>query len=803
MQQTFTYAVHGWEEECAVGKRVIVQFGKRRFYAGIIESLHQTPPDYSIKPIVEVLDDEPTVNPTSIEFWKWVASYYMCSLGEVMNAALPSPLKLESETVISAVDDVEIPWNDLSDSEFLAMEALGGHPRIRVSELGNLTGEKSPMKIVNKLLDRGVIYTEEDLKKNVKPKTERWICLHPSLTHEIIQEVFKTLKRAPKQEAAFTEYFAAVEDSGEDWVRLTDITKNPDISRAHVLPLIKKELFVEEERDVDPWGGMPPLETPNLSFSELQSKALSDLDVAFAENKVAVLHGVTGSGKTEIYIQKIQEVLEKGESALYLLPEIALTTQLVQRLRKYFGERVVVYHSKISPRERLNAWNQVRTQKDNPCVVIGARSSIFLPFTNLGLVVVDEEHDPSYKQSDPAPRYNGRDSAIVLSRMHRASIVLGSATPSLESVYNAQEKKYAWVSLPERFGGVELPEMEIVDIQKEHKMKLMTEQFSRRLLEEIREAKAANKRVILFQNRRGFAPTHECQTCGHTPQCKNCDISLTFHKYTHSLHCHYCGYSEPIAKRCNQCGSYDLELKGFGTEKIEDSLLAIEPSLRIQRLDLDSTRRKGDIQTIMDDFENGEIDVLVGTQMVTKGLDFDNVALVGVMNADSLLHFPDFRAFERSYQMLSQVAGRAGRRDERGKVLIQTFSPFHTIVQQVANQQFEAMVKDQLYERKNYKYPPYYKLIELTLKHRDSKLVSQASEAYAKALREVLGDRVLGPEFAPIPRLKGQYNKKIWIKFEKALNYHQVKTAIQKLADHYFTQPPFARVRLVINVDPA
>ena len=417
-------------------------------------------------------------------------------------------------------------------------------------------------------------------------------------------------------------------------------------------------------------------------------------------------------------------------------------------------------------------------------------------------MVVDEEHDASYKQTDPAPRYNGRDAAIVLSRLHSAKIVLGSATPSLESVYNTQEKKYAWVSLQERYGGVELPEMEIVDIQKEHKMRLMTEQFSRRLLEEIREAKAANKRVILFQNRRGFAPTHECQTCGHTPECKNCDISLTFHKYTHSLHCHYCGYSEPIAKRCVQCGSYDLELKGFGTEKIEDSLMAIEPSLRIQRLDLDSTRRKGDIQSIMDDFESGAIDVLVGTQMVTKGLDFDKVALVGVMNADSLLHFPDFRAFERSYQMLSQVAGRAGRRDERGKVLIQTFSPFHTIIQQVANQQFEAMVKDQLYERKNYRYPPYYKLIELTLKHRDSALVSQASEAFAQALRQVLGDRVLGPEFAPVPRLKGQYNKKIWIKFEKSLNYHQVKSTIQNLSNHYFTQPPFARVRLVVNVDP-
>ncbi len=803
LQQTFTYSIQGWEGECGVGKRVIVQFGKRRFYAGLIESIHNSPPSYAIKPIVEVLDDLPIISESNLKFWSWVADYYMCSLGEVMNAALPSSLKLESESTIERGTESEIPWDDLTDHEFVVMEALGIHPRLRVAEVGNITGVKSPMKIVNQLLDRSLVQMQEDLKKVVQPKTERWISLDEALDSRVLIEVLNGLKRAPKQRDILEAYLQLKEDKDSNWVLEKDLLTKGDFSKSNLRPLYEKQIFQFEDQTVDPWREVDLSENLSIDFSESQSKAISEISEGFEQEKVTVLNGVTGSGKTEIYFHFIQEALNRGDSAVYMLPEIALTTQLVIRLKKHFKDRVVLYHSKISEGERLAAWNAISQSKDNPCVVIGARSAIFLPFVKLGLVVVDEEHDSSYKQNDPAPRYNGRDSAIMLARLFKSKILLGSATPSLESVYNAKEGKYQWVNLTQRFGGVELPEMEIVDIQKEYRMKTMVSHFSPKLLEEIRLAKNHGNRVILFQNRRGFAPTLECQTCGHVPECKNCDISLTYHKYTEALHCHYCGYSIPMPKRCKKCGGYDIVLKGFGTEKIEEELKEIEPSLRVKRLDLDTTRRKGDFQNIFDDFSAGEIDVLIGTQMVTKGLDFDKVSLVGVLNADSLLYFPDFRAFERSYQMLSQVAGRAGRRSERGKVLIQTFNPFHSVIQQVIHQDFETLVKEQLYERKNYRYPPYFKLIEITIKHKDSKMVNEASEAFADSLKKFLGDRVLGPEFAMVPRLKGMYHKKILIKFEKSLNYHQVKSQIKQTADFYFNRPPFASARIVFDVDPS
>ena len=569
----------------------------------------------------------------------------------------------------------------------------------------------------------------------------------------------------------------------------------------HSEVLFDKNILEQFEVEGQLTSGQGQEFTVPKELSEAQQKAFDDTYQAMNKGKTVLMHGVTSSGKTEIYIRLIANALENGENALYLLPEIALTTQLLKRLEFHFKERMKVYHSKLNHRERLEVWNGVLHPKGN-YVVIGARSAALLPFVNLGLVVVDEEHEGAFKQHDPAPRYNGRDAALVLSKMHEAHSVLGSATPSLESYYNTVSGKYQLVELKERHGGVQLPEIEVVDIKESHRKKTMVHQFSPRLTEEIESCLSRKKKVILFQNRRGFAPVQKCLTCGHTPQCKHCDITLTYHKYSNQLRCHYCGYSISPPVRCTACGSGELMYLGFGTEQVEESLKELFPQARVARMDLDSTRRKNAFRELVDEFESGRIDILIGTQMVAKGLDFEEVMLVGILSADSLLNFPDFRAHERAFQLMVQVSGRAGRRGERGKVLIQTFDPYHEVIKWVGTNDYESLSKHELYERKQFRYPPLYRLIRITMRHKNSQLLAESSIAFARALRQKLGDSVLGPENPPVTRIKGLYQKQIILKLSKDINSKLVKDFIVNQADRVYLQKKYAAVRVIYDVDP-
>jgi primosomal protein N' (replication factor Y) len=537
------------------------------------------------------------------------------------------------------------------------------------------------------------------------------------------------------------------------------------------------------------------------ALNEHQEKALSEIKSEFKTHPTVLLHGVTSSGKTEIYVKLIEEVLDKGQQVLYLLPEIALTTQLVSRLQNYFGESVAIFHSKYSSHERVEVWQNVLQSFKKAQIILGARSSVFLPFKNLGLIIVDEEHEQSFKQFDPAPRYHARDAAIVLAHMHKAKTLLGSATPSLESYFNAQQQRYGFVELKYRYNDVLMPEIELVDIKDKHKRKLMKGHFSDRLIEEMTETLAEGHQIILFQNRRGFSPIIECNTCGHAPQCPNCDVSLTYHQYRNQLRCHYCGYNTQMLKNCSACGSPELDNKGFGTEQIEQEVKILFPEHKVARMDLDTTRGKYGYEKIITALEQQEIDILVGTQMLTKGLDFRNVKLVGVMNADNMLNFPDFRAHERSFQLIMQVSGRAGRTDKRGKVLVQTYNPYHNILQQVSSNNYEAMFKEQMDERFNYKYPPVYKQIKITLKHKDYSRVEQASIWLGKSLRQVFGDNVLGPESPPVSRIRNQFYKNILIKIPKKQSLSKTKEAIIKINNSFFSVKDFRSVKIILNVD--
>jgi primosomal protein N' (replication factor Y) len=536
-------------------------------------------------------------------------------------------------------------------------------------------------------------------------------------------------------------------------------------------------------------------------LNKFQEKALTEIRESFTKKEVTLLHGITSSGKTEVYTKLIQEVLDKGKQVLFLLPEIALTTQIITRLQFYFGDQISVFHSKYTMNERVEVWNNVLENKTKAKIILGARSSIFLPFSNLGLIVVDEEHETSYKQFEPSPRYNARDAAIVLAKIHHAKVLLGSATPSLESYFNAQQNKYGFVELNRRFGNVLLPKIELIDVKEKHRKKEMKGHFSDRLLKCIQEALNEKEQVILFQNRRGFSPVVECKTCGVSPQCPNCDVSLTYHKFKHELRCHYCNYQRPMPNNCGACGSNALDNKGFGTEQIELELKELFPDYKIGRMDLDTTRGKHGYQKIIGAFEAREIDVLVGTQMLSKGLDFDNVSLVGILNADTMLNFPDFRAHERAYQMMVQVSGRAGRSKKQGNVAIQTYNPYHQILQQVSTTNFGEMYKEQLQERWQYKYPPYYRLIKITLKHKDYNRVDTGVNWLTKALQNSFGEYVLGPTAPAVSRIRNQYIKNIVIKIPPKQSLISTKKQLQKIKNTFEAVSDFRPIRFITDVD--
>lgn len=786
------------------GMRVVVQFGKNKLYSAIVRKVHEHAPAYTAKYIDSVLDPEPVVTEKQLELWDWMASYYLCSRGEVMLAALPSGLRLSSETRIVLNPSWAGNRTDLDDESFALCEALDLRQNLTLEDVSAVLGKKTVYPVIRKLLDIGLLLVYEELLERYLPKTETFIRLAEEYENEDrLREIFDQLeKKAFRQLEVLMSYVRLSDRYGKEprRVKRSALLKAAEAGGESLNQLIRKKVLVAEE-----------LEVSRLHFSEAsqaspvlsahQEKALADIHASFEKGSICLLHGVTSSGKTEVYIRLIAAELEAGRQVLYLLPEIALTTQLIVRLQKHFGERVLVYHSKFNENERVEVWKEVL--KGKPVVVIGARSSVFLPFVNPGLVVIDEEHDSSFKQQEPAPRYNARETAAWLARLHGAKTLLGSATPSVESFHHAQHKRYGYAVLTERFGGSVLPQITVVDIREATRKRLMQSHFSPQLIERTQAALDAGEQVIFFQNRRGFAPSVECQSCGHIPHCIRCDVSLTYHKHSNQLRCHYCGWTSNPPAQCEACGSTELKLKGFGTEKIEEELSLIFPKTKIARMDLDTTRGKHSLQQLVNDFESHKIDILVGTQMVTKGLDFGNVSLVGILQADQLMNYPDFRAAERSFQLMAQVSGRAGRREKQGEVIIQTFNPQHPVIQCVIRNDYHTMFHNELAERMQFHYPPYYRLIRLTVKSRDHILLDNGAQHLADRLRESLGMRVLGPEFPPVGKVRDEFLKNILVKIEREANSTKVRELITVVLGEFRTHPDFKKLRVVPDVDPA
>ncbi|MDO5981837.1 replication restart helicase PriA [Flavivirga spongiicola] len=803
LKKLFTYRISVLESDfLKPGMRVAVPFGKSKIYTGIVYRVHNEPPTaYDAKDIQQILDDFPIVNEKQLQLWQWISNYYMCTLGDVMRAALPSAFILESETVILKNKTKAIDEAILKDDEFLVYEALHHQSSLKIHDISNILDKKNVLPVIKRLIEKEVISVEEEVYEKYKPKLVRYAKLHASFSsEEALQKLLDDLSRAPKQRQVIMTLFS-VSATTKKPVKVADLSTQSGASTAIIKSLIDKEILEEYYIQTDrvQYSGDENEATKNLN--EYQEVALKEIKNAFNKHAVTLLHGVTSSGKTEVYVKLIEDVLSKGKQVLYLLPEIALTAQLITRLQNYFGEQVAVFHSKYSSHERVEVWNHVLNNSVKARIVLGARSSIFLPFDNLGLIVVDEEHEQSFKQFDPAPRYHARDTAVVLANMHEAKILLGSATPSLESYFNAKQNKYGFVEITKRYNNVLMPDIELIDIKDKFKKKLMKGHFSDRLIEEMTETLREGHQIILFQNRRGFSPIVECNTCGNSPQCPNCDVSLTYHQYRNQLRCHYCGYNSVMIKDCAACGSAELDNKGFGTEQIEEEVKLLFPDYKVARMDLDTTRGKYGYEKIITALEQQEIDVLVGTQMLTKGLDFRNVKLVGIMNADNMLNFPDFRAHERSFQLMLQVSGRAGRTDERGKVLIQTYNPYHNILQQVSTNNYVEMYNEQMNDRYNYKYPPIYKQIKITLKHKDYNRVDAASVWLGKALRQVFKDYVLGPESPPISRIRNQFHKNILIKIPKQQSLSKTKKAIIRINNSFSSIKDFRSVKIILNVD--
>lgn len=802
LAKTFTYSVSEAEYNyIQKGMRVAVPFGKNKIYTALVIDLHQIAPTlYEAKEIHQILDENPIVNEFQIAHWQWIASYYMCAIGDVYRGAMPSAFILESETTISSHKETAVEVSDLSDEEFLIYEALQQQSSLKVQDIMAILNKKNIFPIVQKLLNKNILLLHEEIQEEYKPKLLRYIRLNEEHTSESnLIALLDSLKGA-KQKEVLMHYFQ-LNAKEKKAISVKQLIEASQTSAAIVKALIDKNIFEEYFLQHDRVNFDANKAVSNLQLSEAQGRAYSEIIESFKTKEVSLLHGITSSGKTEIYTKLIEDYLAQGKQVLYLLPEIALTTQLVSRLTQHFGNEVAVFHSKYSNNERIEVWNQVLEKSDKAKIVIGARSALFLPFSNLGLVIIDEEHEQTFKQQDPAPRYHARDAAIVLAQAQKAKVLLGSATPSIETYFNAQSGKFGLISIKERYGKAPLPEVELVDLKESYFKKRMKGHFSLTLIEAIAEALAVGEQVILFQNRRGFSPVLECITCGHIPQCTSCNVSLTYHKFKNQLRCHYCGYSIAKPTKCHACSSVDITAKGFGTEQIELELAELFPTKNIKRMDQDTTRGKYSFEKLIDSFKNREIDILVGTQMLAKGLDFDNVTLVGIMNADTMLYHPDFRAFERSFQMMTQVSGRAGRADKRGKVIIQTYNVNHNIIQQVTHNDYGSMYKEQLYERLIYKYPPYFRLIKLTLKHKDFDKLKEGSMWLYQVLSQNLPIPVLGPEEPGINRIRNEYIRTIMVKIPQDGALVTTKKTIQKILNSFEAVAQYRSIKVTLNVD--
>ena len=803
LPKTFTYAVSEAEYNyIKIGMRVAVPFGKSKIYTGLATQKHENAPTlYEAKEIHQIIDETPIVNQLQIKHWFWITDYYMCHIGEVFRMALPSALLLESESVITCKNKKFLDQKLLSDDEYLLFEALQNQSSLKIDDCVKILNKKNVIPVIQKLLAKNIISLNEEMVENYKPKLTRYLRLGATYTTDDgLNLLLNELKNAAKQKTVVLNYFQ-LQAQEKKPISVKQLIEKSQATTTTIKSLLDKSIFEEYFVQEDRVNFDKNKTDYVLELSNAQNTALTEIKAHFENKNVVLLHGVTAAGKTEIYIKLIEQCIANQQQILYLLPEIALTTQLVARLTKHFGNQIAVFHSKYSNNERIEVWNQVISNSEKSKIVIGARSALFLPFSNLGLIIIDEEHETTFKQENSAPRYHARDAAIVLANFHNAKVLLGSATPSLETYYNAKNKKFGLVEITERYGKATLPDISLVDLKEAYFKKQMNGHFSFELIEAISAALLLGEQVILFQNRRGFSPILECITCGHIPQCTSCNVSLTYHKFKNQLRCHYCGYSIAKPNNCHACSSIEIETKGFGTEQIELELAALFPTKNIKRMDQDTTRGKYAFEKLIDSFKNREVDILVGTQMLAKGLDFNNVSLVGILNADTMLYHPDFRAFERSYQMMTQVAGRAGRANKIGKVLIQTYSPQHPIILQVQQNDYVSMYENQLHDRKIYFYPPFYRLIKITLKHKDFDKLKQGSFWMYEVLKQNLSLPVLGPEEPVINRIRNEYIRTILIKISASQSSVPIKKIILKSINSFDAIAQYRTIKVAIDVD--
>ncbi|EXZ81294.1 primosomal protein N' [Bacteroides fragilis str. B1 (UDC16-1)] len=806
LPRCFTYSLPDeGAEEVQIGCRVVVPFGRKKYYTAIVRNVHHyAPTEYEVKEISTVLDTSPILLPGQFRFWEWLADYYLCTQGDVYKAALPSGLKLESETIVEYNPDFEADA-PLSEREQLVLDLLAKEPEQCVTKLEKESGLKNILTVIKSLLDKEALFVKEELRRTYKPKTEARVRLAADASgEENLRRIFDELERAPKQLALLMKYVelsGVLGDGASKEVSKKELLQRASASPAIFNGLVEKQIFEVYYQEIGRLNRLVGKTVELNVLNEHQQRAYHEIMQSFQEKNVCLLHGVTSSGKTEVYIHLIEETLRQGRQGLYLLPEIALTTQITERLKRVFGSRLGIYHSKFPDAERVEIWQKQLTEEGYD-IILGVRSSVFLPFRNLGLVIVDEEHENTYKQQDPAPRYHARNAAIVLASMYGAKTLLGTATPSVETWQNATTGKFGWVELKERYKEIQLPEIIPVDIKELHRKKRMTGQFSPLLLQYVREALDNKQQVILFQNRRGFAPMIECRTCGWVPKCKNCDVSLTYHKGINQLTCHYCGYTYQLPRSCPACEGVELMHRGFGTEKIEDDVKLIFPEASVARMDLDTTRTRSAYEKIIADFEQGKTDILIGTQMVSKGLDFDHVSVVGILNADTMLNYPDFRSYERAFQLMAQVAGRAGRKNKRGRVVLQTKSIDHPIIRQVMTNDYEDMVAGQLAERQMFHYPPYYRMVYVYLKNRNETLLDVMAHTMAEKLRALFGNRILGPDKPPVARIQTLFIRKIVVKIEQNAPMSRARELLLRVQREMIEDERFKSLIVYYDVDP-
>ena len=800
LNQKFTYLISKDEYDfIKPGMRIIVPFGKSKLYTSISFKTHNSyEGSYDLKSIIQIIDEYPIVNNFQLKFWDWISRYYFSFIGDVMRASVPSNLILQSETIITLNPEKDIDSDELNETEFLIVDALNINGQLSISNVSNIINKKNIFSIINSMSDKEFIRVDEKIYSKYHPKFVRCVRLNKNFNKTLIDSIPKNAKSQIK----FYEVFKKIKSDSNNDVKVSDFKKISSGYSAILKRMVEKQIFEYYDIEVKRNLINDQSNSQDYSLSTKQNIAFNEIKRKFKLDNNVLLKGVTSSGKTEIYMSLISSYLKSKNQILYLVPEIALTTQLVERLKVYFPKNLVVYHSGLNINQRAELWTDI-INNEGPQIIIGARSAIFLPYNELKLIIVDEEHEQSYKQFEPSPRYHAKDSSLVLANLHNAKVLLGSATPSIESYYNSKiSNKLSLVELNSRYLNTPLPKINLVNLADKVKSGKMHGLFSDTLLEKINEVVKKKKQVILFQNRRGYSPVLECNSCGYSPKCINCDVALTYHFSKKSLRCHYCGYSEQLTNKCFKCGSMDVLSRGFGTEQVEIELKDFLPSLRIVRLDYDTTRGKSNFKKIINSFENNEYDVLIGTQMVTKGLDFKNVQLVGVMNLDSSMNFPDFRSYERCFQLVQQVAGRSGRSKDQGEVIIQTYNSNNNITNQIIEGDYEKFFVDQISDRKKFNYPPFVKLIKITLKHKDINRVNNASEWFFKRILPYFKDNLLGPEFPYISRIRNKYQKNLLIKIPNSQSLSGVKKILEKSISSFHSTSDYRSVQVIVDVDP-